>query len=47
MWSLVAWEAELGVPMPIQVARLYLRIKCQPTILIAEADYESDRKKVK
>jgi hypothetical protein len=45
MWSPVAWEAELGVP--IQMAQLYLRIKRQLVILIAEAGYESDRKQRK
>jgi hypothetical protein len=39
MWSLVAWEV-----VPVQIAQLYLRIKRQLVALIAEADYESDRK---
>jgi hypothetical protein len=34
MWSLVAWEAYLGDP--IQIAQLYLTIKRQLVILIAE-----------
>lgn len=38
LWSLVAWEAELSIP--VQIAQLYLGIGCQPVILIAKADYE-------
>ena len=43
MWSLMAWEAKSGVP--IQIAQLYLRIRRQPAIFIAEVDYERQKAK--